>query len=141
VHIRVVIAASLAGILFGFDTAVIVDITRAPCEISPPRSRAHGEARRTGADAAPLGVDPIMADGAASARLLPPFIVFIMFIASFAIAQCAVIWLFFPMSEACDVAPERIDDPLCARRHGTAQYAHSIVVGMVVCAIKDKENI
>jgi hypothetical protein len=33
-HIRVIIVASLAGILFGFDTAVIVGITRALCEIS-----------------------------------------------------------------------------------------------------------
>jgi hypothetical protein len=32
-HIRVIIVASLAGILFGFDTAVIVGITRALCEI------------------------------------------------------------------------------------------------------------
>ena len=33
-HITVIIVASLAGILFGFDTAVIAGITRAPCEIS-----------------------------------------------------------------------------------------------------------
>ena len=32
-HIRVIIVASLAGTLFGFDTPVIVGITRALCEI------------------------------------------------------------------------------------------------------------
>ena len=31
-HIRVIIVSSLDGILFGFDTAVIVGITSAPCE-------------------------------------------------------------------------------------------------------------
>jgi hypothetical protein len=58
-----------------------------------------------------------MAGGAASAWLLPLLIVFI---ASFAIARGAVIWLLFPMSEARDVALERIDDLLRARRHGAA---------------------
>jgi hypothetical protein len=85
-HIRVIIVASLAGILFGFDTAVIVGITRALCEMSPPRSRAHDEAHCSGAAAALLGVALIMAAGAASAWLLPLLIVFIVFIASFAIA-------------------------------------------------------
>ena len=33
-HIGVIIVASLAGILFGFDMAVIAGITRALCEIS-----------------------------------------------------------------------------------------------------------
>jgi hypothetical protein len=33
-HIRGVIVAGLAGILFGFDTAIIVGITRALCENS-----------------------------------------------------------------------------------------------------------
>jgi hypothetical protein len=30
-HIRVIIVSSIDGILFGFDTAVIVGITRALC--------------------------------------------------------------------------------------------------------------
>jgi hypothetical protein len=58
-----------------------------------------------------------MAGGTASARLLPMLIVSI---ASFAIAWGAVILLLFPMSEARDVALERTDDLLRARRHDAA---------------------
>jgi hypothetical protein len=46
------------------------------------------------------------------------------------------------MSETRDVALERIEDTArAASRRGTLQYANSIAVGIVVCAIKDKENI
>ena len=83
----------------------------------PTRSRAHDEPHCSGAAAALLGVALIMAGGAASEWLSPLLTVFI---AWFAIAWCAVIWLLFPMSEARDVALERIDDHLRARRHGAA---------------------
>jgi hypothetical protein len=47
------------------------------------------------------------------------------------------------MSETRDVALERIDDLLRARRHGAAHCDVRIQPPweMVVCAIKDKENI
>jgi hypothetical protein len=46
------------------------------------------------------------------------------------------------MFETRDVAPELIDDTAyAASRRCTLQYANSIAVGIVVCAIKDKENI
>jgi hypothetical protein len=73
-HIGVIIVASLAGILFGFDTAVIVGITRALCKISSRRDRARSHRglermmrHHSGTAAALLGVALIMAGGAASA--------------------------------------------------------------------------
>jgi hypothetical protein len=124
-HIRVIVS-SLDGILFGFDTALIVRHHECAVRKVLPlcdRSRSHRGLERTMrhvARAPPPRCSESLSSWWAAPRAHGYCPLLIVFIASFAIARGAVIWLLFPMSDARDVALERTHNLLRARRHGAA---------------------